>query len=43
MEPQLHFVVVCAVIMADACVFCVSKLGGAVSTVCHSGEAIAQI
>ena len=36
-------VVVCAVIMANVCVVCVSKLGGAVSTVCHPEEAIAQI
>ena len=42
-EPQVHRIVVCAVLMANVCVVRVSKLGGPVSTVCHPEEAIAQI
>ena len=36
-------VVVCVAIMVNVYVVRVSKLGGAVSTVCHPEEAIAQI
>ena len=41
-EPQVHHVGVCAVIMASVCVVRVSKLGGAVSTVCHPFLQITQ-
>ena len=43
MEPQGRCVVVSAMIMANVCVVHVSKLGGAVSTVYHPEEAVAQI
>ena len=39
----MRHVVVCAVIMVNVYVVRVSKLGGAVSIVCHPEEAAAQI
>ena len=41
-EPQVHHIRICAVIMASVYVVRVSKLGGAVSIVCHPFLQITQ-